>query len=86
MAAFPDIKTWIDDRFGLNDLLAFIHHKTVPKHRFEYWYFFGGMTLFLFMIQVVTGILLLLYYRPSPNEAFESVQYIMTQVRFGAQT
>jgi cytochrome b6 len=83
MAVLPAIKKWIDERFGLDDLLAIVRHKTVPRHRYEYWYFFGGMTLFLFMIQVVTGILLLLYYRPSPNEAFESVQYIMTQVRFG---
>ncbi len=35
------------------------------------------------MIQVLTGILLLLYYRPGANEAFESVQYIMTRVQFG---
>ena len=34
-------------------------------------------------VAVLTGILLLLYYRPSANEAFESVQYIMTQVQFG---
>ncbi|HVA94284.1 MAG TPA: cytochrome bc complex cytochrome b subunit [Candidatus Dormibacteraeota bacterium] len=83
MAALVHIKEWIDERFGLKELLAFARHKTVPRHRLSYWYFFGGMTLFLFIIQVITGILLLLYYRPSPNEAFESVQYIMTQVRFG---
>jgi cytochrome b6 len=41
------------------------------------------MTLFLFIIQVCTGILLLLYYRPSAEEAFESVQFIMTEVQFG---
>jgi cytochrome b6 len=41
------------------------------------------MTLFLFGIQVGTGILLLLYYRPSASEAFESVQFIMTRVPFG---
>ena len=45
--------------------------------------FLGGITLFLFGIQVCTGLLLLLYYRPSANEAFESVQYIMTRVQFG---
>ena len=83
MAVIPHIAKWIDERFGLNELLAFAKHKTVPRHRYSYWYFFGGMTLFLFVIQVLTGILLLLYYRPSPTEAFESVQYIMTQVRFG---
>jgi len=74
---------WIDDRFGMNDLMEFVHHKTVPQHSRSYWYFLGGMTLFLFVIQVVTGILLLLYYRPSPDNAYESVQYIMAHVRFG---
>jgi cytochrome b6 len=41
------------------------------------------MTLFFFIVQVVTGGLLLLYYRPSASEAFESVQFIMTRVPFG---
>ena len=36
------------------------------------WYYFGGMTLFLFVIQVGTGGLLLLYYRPSAAEAYEA--------------
>ena len=47
------------------------------------WYYFGGITLFLFAVQVATGILLLLYYRPTPTEAYESVQFIMTRVEFG---
>ena len=55
----------------------------MPLHRHTFWYYFGGMTLFLFMIQVVTGILLLLYYRPSAGEAFESIQFLMTEVEFG---
>jgi cytochrome b6 len=74
---------WLDERFGWEQLLAPLRHKTVPVHKLSYWYFLGGITLFLFVIQVLTGILLLLYYRPSANEAFESVQYIMTQVQFG---
>ena len=41
------------------------------------------MTLFLFTVQVVTGILLLLYYRPSAEEAYESVQFLMAEVQFG---
>ena len=75
--------TWLDERFGAGSVEEFLRHKTVPVHRHTIWYYFGGMTLFLFIIQVLTGILLLLYYRPTPNDAFESVQYIMTQVRFG---
>jgi len=73
----------LDERFGAGSLEAFLRHKTVPVNRHMVWYLFGGMTLFLFIIQVLTGILLLLYYRPTANDAFESVQYIMTQVHFG---
>ena len=80
---FAAIRCWLDERFDWDDLLAPLRHKTVPTHRLSYWYFLGGITLFLFVIQVLTGILLLLYYRPGANEAFESVQYIMTRVRFG---
>ena len=57
--------------------------KEVPIHRYTIFYYLGGMALFLFLVQVATGILLLLYYRPSAAEAFESVQYIMAEVPFG---
>src|SRR5499427_8224545 len=77
------VRTWLDQRLDWDDLVAPLRKKTVPLHRLSHWYFLGGITLFLFMIQVVTGILLLLYYRPGANEAFESVQYIMTLVQFG---
>ncbi len=74
---------WLDERFGAGSVEEFLRHKTVPIHRHSIWYYFGGMTLFLFIIQALTGILLLLYYRPTPNDAFESVQYIVTQVPYG---
>ncbi len=77
------ILNWLDERFGAGSVEQFLRHKTVPLHRHTVWYYFGGMTLFLFVIQVLTGILLLLYYRPTPADAFESVQYIMTRVQFG---
>lgn len=73
----------MDERFNWAELSAPLRKKTVPVHRYSYWYFLGGITLLLFLIQIGTGILLLLYYRPSANEAFESVQYIMTRVQFG---
>ena len=77
------LRNWLDERFGWDGLIAPLRKKTVPLHKLSYWYFLGGITLFLFVIQVLTGILLLLYYRPGANEAFESVQYIMTRVQFG---
>jgi cytochrome b6 len=73
----------MDERVGLADLEKLAHKKQVPVHRHRFWYYFGGMTLFLFGIQVVTGILLLLYYRPSAEEAYESVQFLMAEVQFG---
>jgi len=83
MSVLRGLRDWLDDRFGWEQLIYPLRKKSVPRHRLSYWYFLGGITLFLFVIQVVTGILLLLYYRPGANEAFESVQYIMTQVQFG---
>jgi cytochrome b6 len=74
---------WLDERLDLSDLRRYATEKGVPVHAQKVWYYLGGMTLFLFAIQVGTGILLLLYYRPSAEEAYESVQFIVTQVEFG---
>jgi cytochrome b6 len=83
MAFLARIRSWLDERLDWDDLIAPLRHKTVPRHRLSHWYFLGGITLFLYFLQVFTGILLLLYYKPTANEAFESVQYIVTQVQFG---
>ena len=77
------IVDWVDRRLDLSGLRHFIGEKGVPIHAQKIWYYLGGMTLFLFAVQVVSGILLLLYYRPSATEAYESVQFIVTQVEFG---
>lgn len=77
------LASWLETRLPLQAFVEFMRHKRVPEHRYSIWYYFGGMTLFLFSIQVGTGALLLLYYRPSASEAYESVQFIMTRVPFG---
>ena len=74
---------WVDDRVHLGDLIEFMGKKYVPVHRGSIWYYFGGVTLFLFLIQVITGILLLLYYKGSEDLAFESIQFLMSKVSFG---
>ncbi|MGO9109235.1 MAG: cytochrome b [Thermoguttaceae bacterium] len=71
------------ERLGLDGVAELAAHKRVPIHSREIFYFLGGMALFLFGIQVVTGILLSLYYKPSPDQAFESVRSIVTEVDFG---
>jgi cytochrome b6 len=74
---------WVNERVHLDDLVHFLGKKYVPVHRHSVWYYFGGVTLFLFIIQVVTGILLLLYYKGSEDLAFESIQFITSKVQFG---
>ena len=74
---------WLDERLSLSTLKEAAAHKTVPMHRWSVLYYLGGMTLFFFAVQVFTGILLMLYYRPSADHAFESVELIMTVVPFG---
>jgi cytochrome b6 len=74
---------WLDDRIGMSGLAPLVKKKHVPIHRHTFWYYLGGMALFLFALQIATGILLLFYYRPSAEHAFESVQFLMAEVRFG---
>lgn len=74
---------WLQQRYQIDELISFFQKKDVPIHSHFIWYYFGGITLFLFIIQVVTGILLLLYYKPGADTAFESVQFIITEVKYG---
>jgi len=77
------VKGFFFERLGLEGIVALAAHKRVPIHSRSLFYFLGGMALFLFGIQVITGILLSLYYKPSPDQAFESVRAIVTEVDFG---
>src|SRR5512143_3229006 len=77
------LHAWLDERLSIAALQEFATHKTVPVHRYAAIYYLGGMTLFFFLVQVLTGILLMIYYRPSAAEAYESVEFIMTTVSFG---
>jgi len=74
---------WLNKRYQLDSLIAFMKKKEVPMYRGTIWYYFGGISLLLFVIQIVSGILLLLYYKGSADLAFESVQFISAKVKFG---
>jgi cytochrome b6 len=80
---WKNVRSYLDSRFELEAWLAFGQKKKVPEHKHSFWYYFGGLCLFLFVIQVITGALLLLYYTPSVDGAHESIQFIMSQVKFG---
>jgi quinol-cytochrome oxidoreductase complex cytochrome b subunit len=74
---------WLDDRIGMSAILPVLRKKEVPIHKHSFWYYIGGMALFLFFLQIGTGILLLFYYRPSAEGAYESIQFLMAEVEFG---
>jgi cytochrome b6 len=75
---------WLDERYSIRPLLDFVGHKDVPLGtHWMGWYFLGGATLFFFMIQIASGVLLLMYYQPGESTSYESIRYITTKVPFG---
>ena len=74
---------WADQSFKIGALVDYMSHKVVPVHGHSAFYYLGGITLFLFIVQVVSGILLLMYYRPGADSAYESVRFIISDVAFG---
>jgi quinol-cytochrome oxidoreductase complex cytochrome b subunit len=47
------------------------------------WYYLGGITMFFFIVQVITGVLLLMYFQPGEATAYESIRFLTTKVPFG---
>jgi quinol-cytochrome oxidoreductase complex cytochrome b subunit len=72
---------WLDQRVGWKSVWKTIFVRKVPK--VNWFYTLGSATLFTAVNQIVTGILLTIYYVPSPDQAYDSVQYITTQVSAG---
>jgi quinol-cytochrome oxidoreductase complex cytochrome b subunit len=78
---FEKTLQWLDERLGLNGIYSTVLDRKVPK--VNWWFTLGSASLFLFTIQLVTGIMLTIYYVPSPDHAYDSIQFIMTGVAFG---
>jgi ubiquinol-cytochrome c reductase cytochrome b subunit len=80
MAALAE---WCDQRLGYSRFLkAHVTEYYAPKN-FNFWYYFGSLALFVLVIQIVTGIFLTMSYKPSAEDAFASVEYIMRDVEWG---
>jgi quinol-cytochrome oxidoreductase complex cytochrome b subunit len=75
------VLTWLDERLGLTTIYSTVLDRKVPK--VNWWFTLGSASLFLFTMQIVTGIFLTVYYVPSPDHAYDSIQYIMNGVAFG---
>jgi len=72
---------WLDRRYQTNAFVQALLHVEIPRSVRTY--YLGGITLFFFIVQVITGILLTIYYRPTPQAAYDSILLIMNGVRFG---
>jgi quinol-cytochrome oxidoreductase complex cytochrome b subunit len=73
--------SWMDERFGLNTIWETIFRRKIPK--VNWFYTLGSATLFVAINQAVTGILLTLYYVPTPDHAYETVQFITYELPAG---
>ena len=76
-----NVYNWLDERLGLNELYTSVLDRPEPKT--TWWNTLGSASMFLFIMQGLTGIFLTVYYTPSPDHAYDSVQYIMEGVAFG---
>lgn len=74
---------WLDARFPVSRLWRdHLANYYVPKN-LNIWYIFGSLALLVLVNQLLTGIWLTMSYRPSPEEAFASIEYIMRDVEWG---
>ncbi|MCY1507040.1 Cytochrome b/c1 [compost metagenome] len=74
---------WLDRRFPVTSTWkAHLSEYYAPKN-FNFWYFFGSLALLVLVLQIVTGIFLVMHYKPDAERAFQSVEYIMREVPWG---
>lgn len=73
---------WVDDRLGAKTLKRHLLDEPLPAGT-GWWFTLGSVLLFGLTVQVITGILLAIYYAPTPDHAWDSVRYITTEVRAG---
>src|SRR5438128_1638148 len=73
---------WLDSRLKLQPVKETLLDEPIPGGA-SWIYVFGSATLFLFLLQAITGVFLAVYYAPTPDHAYDSIRYIETQVLFG---
>jgi quinol-cytochrome oxidoreductase complex cytochrome b subunit len=75
------VVAWLDERMGLLTIWNTVFDRKVP--RVNWWFTLGSASLFLAVMQGATGIFLTVYYVPTPEDAYNSIEYIMNDVAFG---
>src|SRR5499427_1007673 len=77
-------RTWLKERIPVSiEALAAAGNEPIPGHLKVWWFALGGTAAMLFFGQIATGLLLCVYYQPTPERAWESVRYITAQVPYG---
>jgi ubiquinol-cytochrome c reductase cytochrome b subunit len=74
---------WVDSRFPLTATIEGHLTKYYAPKNFNFWYFFGSLAILVLAIQIITGIFLVMHYKPDAEKAFQSVEYIMREVPWG---
>ncbi len=77
------VSRWLEERLETSDLIRGFLFRKVPRG-VGWWYTLGSATLVSFVLLLITGLFLMMNYSPSPDHAYESVQFIMQEVTFGA--
>ena len=78
------LAAWFQERIPVSgEDLRELTNEPVPNHLKRWWFALGGTPAYLFVIQIVTGILLAIYYQPAADTAYESVRYITEEAAFG---
>jgi len=76
------MRDWLDNRTGYRNLLKHLLDEPLPSG-VGWWFVTGSIVLFLLSVQLLTGVLLAIFYSPSPDYAYDSVRFIMERVTFG---
>ena len=80
----PRLSDWLQARVPVStEAVRALTNEPVPTHLKRWWFALGGTPAYLFVVQIVTGILLAFYYQSSPASAYESVRYITEDAPFG---
>ena len=74
---------WVDSRFPLTATIEGHLTKYYAPKNFNFWYFFGSLAILVLALQIITGIFLVMHYKPDAEKAFQSVEYIMREVPWG---
>ena len=77
------LMNWVDNRFPATSLFKAHMSEYYASKNLNIWYVFGALSLLVLVIQIVTGIFLVMHYKPDANLAFASVEYIMRDVPWG---